>query len=298
MSTTAKTAALLAQVFPGARVARPEYLKWLYETSPFGEVIETNLDDEHGRAGHYALVPIVLSRDGVDHRAALSLNTAIHQRARGGGAFVRLASDALAEASRRGLECVVGVANANSTPGFVRRLGFELLGSLPAKVLIPTPGLRAGLRSGWASSEALLAGEIESLLLPPSSGEARRWTPETLAWRLAAPGTRYALHRSEELLAVSCVEERHGIRVAILMKVFSRSAVMPKGRRALVREVCRFHRAPCALHVGLNELVDFSGMALPGRLRDSPLNLIYRSLDEAVRPASIVRFEFLDFDAY
>jgi hypothetical protein len=57
-----------------------------------------------------------------------------------------------------------------------------------------------------------------------------------------------------------------------------------------------FHRAPIALHVGLNDLVDFRGMAPPERLRESPLNLIYRSLEAQARPASIVRFEFLDFD--
>lgn len=43
------TAALLGQVFPGApRIARPDYLRWLYEASPFGAAIEANLDDEQG----------------------------------------------------------------------------------------------------------------------------------------------------------------------------------------------------------------------------------------------------------
>jgi hypothetical protein len=39
-------------------------------------------------------------------------------------------------------------------------------------------------------------------------------------------------------------------------------------------------------------------VALPERLRESPLNLIHRSLQQQPPPASIVRFEFLDFDAY
>ena len=65
-----------------------------------------------------------------------------------------------------------------------------------------------------------------------------------------------------------------------------------------MRAACRHHRAPLALHVGLNDLVDFRGIALPGRLRASPLNLIYRSLVTPAREASIVRLEFLDFDAY
>jgi GNAT superfamily N-acetyltransferase len=302
MSAISQTSALLAQVFPGSNISQPEYLRWLYEQSPFGSVIDTNLDDELGRAGHYALVPIVLTRDGVDRPAALSLNTAVHKRARGSGTFVRLASAAIAEARRRGVETLVGVANAKSTPGFVRRLDFELLTPLPASVLLPTFGTRGGTRSGWADTGAFayggLAANSEPLLVAPSTGEARRWTPETLRWRLVRPGARYALHRADDLLAVSCQDSRYGIRVAILLKVFAASRVSDRSQRALVRAVCHFHRAPIALHVGLNDLVDFRGTALPKRLRESPLNLIYRSLETEPRTASIARFEFLDFDAY
>ncbi len=302
MSAILQTAALLADVFPGSDISAPEYLRWLYEESPFGPVIETNLDDEHGRAGHYALVPIALTRDGVEHSAALSLNTAVHERARGGGTFVRLASETITEARRRGVETLVGVANANSTPGFVRRLDFELLTPLPASVMLPTPGSRRGIRSGWADTSAFagdgLAADSEPLLAAPVTGEARRWTPETLRWRLAKPGARYALHRADDLLAVSCQDSRHGIGVAILLKVFAPSRVSAGTPRALVRAACRFHRAPITLHVGLNDLVDFRGMALPERLRESPLNLIYRSLQAQPPPASLIRFELLDFDAY
>src|SRR5947207_9545516 len=90
------TAALLGTVFPGSRVARGDYLSWLYEDSPLGGVIEMNLDDELGRAGHYALVPIDLVDDGVSVAGALSLNTAVDRRARGGGTFVRLAEGSIA----------------------------------------------------------------------------------------------------------------------------------------------------------------------------------------------------------
>jgi GNAT superfamily N-acetyltransferase len=302
MSDIEKTAALLAEVFPASHVSRPEYLRWLYEQSPFGSVIEANLDDERGRAGHYALVPITLSSRGVQRDAALSLNTAVHERSRGGGTFVTLASQAIDEARRRGVQAVVGVANASSTPGFLRRLDFTLLTALPASVLAPTPGPRRAIRSGWADAGAFardgLAADAEPLLAAPASGEARRWSEQTLRWRLARPGARYALHRSDDLLAVSCRDSRHGVRVAILLKVFAASAPPGDARRALVRAACRFHRAPLALHVGLNELIDFRGVALPRRLRESPLNLIYRGLAPQPSAASIVRFELLDFDAY
>jgi GNAT superfamily N-acetyltransferase len=301
VSSIAPTAELLAAVFGGAHTARADYLEWLYERSPFGPVVESNLDDDQGRIGHYAIVPVALSRDGAPVQGALSLNTAVHERARGQGAFVRLASETYAKAGRRGITAVVGVANANSTPGFVGRLGFELVGPLPASVLLPSVRTR-GLRSAWADESSFSAGaiaaEVEPLLASPAIGLARAWTTDTLRWRLAQPGGRYALHRGPGVLAVSCLDSRHGVRVAILLKVFASSRLPARARRALVAAACRFHRAPLALHVGLNELVDFHGIPLPERLRESPLNLIYRSLEDEARSTPIVRFEFLDFDAY
>jgi GNAT superfamily N-acetyltransferase len=299
--TVAPTAELLAEVFPGARTARRDYLEWLYEKSPFGPVVETNLDDDRGRIGHYAVVPIALSVDGVSHSGALSLNTAVHERARGRGAFTSLASQTYAKAAERGITAVVGVANANSTPGFLGRLGFELLGPLPVNVLIPTRPGTAGLASSWADaafSPGGIATDMDELLTAPESGCAREWNSHTLRWRLASPGARYAIHRGEGVMAVSCVDTRRGVRVAILLKVFAAGAVPGRLRRALVSAACRFHRAPLALHVGVNDLAPYRGAPLPARLRDSPLNLIYRPLGGGPPTVSMRRFEFLDFDAY
>src|ERR1700742_3781657 len=102
--TIEEPAALLRRPFPEApRISEPRYLRWLYEESPFGAVVEANLDDEQGRAGHYAVVPIELVSDGAECPGALSLNTAVDERARGGGVFVRLAGEALERAEGGGV---------------------------------------------------------------------------------------------------------------------------------------------------------------------------------------------------
>lgn len=299
--TIEATAALLEQVFPGTRLSRPDYLHWLYEQNPSGRVVETNLDDGQGRAGHYAVTPLELSVGGAIRQAGLSLNTAVHERARGGGVFTGLAEDTFGAARARGLEVVVGVANANSTPGFLRRLQFELVGPLPATVLLPTPG-RDGLRSGWADAAAFgpggLAEDADRLLRPSPSGIEPRWSTETLRWRLAAPGSRYALHRGQDVLAVSTVDRRKRVPVAVLLAIFAAAPLGMGAARAVVRAACRFHRAPLALHVGINDDVSFHGLPLPERLRESPLNLIYRDLGGAARDGDVRRFEFIDFDAY
>lgn len=304
MTTVADTAALLGRVFPEAsRISSPDYLRWLYEASPFGPVIEANLDDAEGRAGHYALVPVDLVEDGHPVTGALSLNTAVDERARGGGVFVRLAGEAISSARERGVSAIVGVANANSTPGFVRHLSFELIGQLPATILRPLPGRGGRVRSAWAEEDPLRPGGamgegLDRLLAPPGQGLARAWTPETLRWRLASPGARYALHRSENLLAVSAADTGRRPPFAVLLKAFAQAPPSAAERRAVVRAACRLHRAPLAVHVGLNDMVAFDGLPLPARLRPSPLNLIVRNLDDTPAARTVARFEFLDFDAY
>jgi Acetyltransferase (GNAT) domain len=299
--TIEATAALLEQVFPGTRVSRPDYLSWLYEQNPFGAVVETNLDDEQGRAGHYAVTPLELSFDRVSRQAGLSLNTAVHERARGGGVFVRLANDTFDAVRERGVDVVIGVANANSTPGFLRRLEFELVTPLPATVLLPSPG-RDPLRSGWASDDVFapggLAVDAERLLQPANEGIEPHWTTESLGWRLSAPAGRYALHRGEDVLVVSTVDRRKRVPVAVLLAIFAAAPLDGAATRAVVRAACRFHRAPLALHVGVNAKVGFRGLPLPEWLRESPLNLIYRDLSGAPRSGEFQRLEFLDFDAY
>ena len=105
-------------------------------------------------------------------RAALSLNTAVHERGRGGGVFVELGERTVGKAAELGVESVVGVANANSTPGFVRRLGFDLLAPLPAKMITPLPGSSAGIHSADVRAGAQdwgLGSDADAILAVPRS---------------------------------------------------------------------------------------------------------------------------------
>jgi hypothetical protein len=169
-------------------------------------------------------------------------------------------------------------------------------------VLLPLPGRRSRVRGAWADDAAFapggVAADLDPLLAPPARGLARAWTPETLRWRLAAPGSRYALHRSEHALAITTADHSKPVPVAIVLKVFASEPLGAAERGALVRAACRFHRAPLALHVGFNDVARFRGPALPERLRSSPLNLIVRRLGSAPPRTDVARFEFLDFDAY
>jgi GNAT superfamily N-acetyltransferase len=294
-SDIAATQDLLAEVFPGTRVSDEAYLRWLYLDNPDGPAIEANLDDERGRAGHYAVVPCRLAEDEADVPAALSLNTAVHERARGGGVFTRLAEDAYAAALARGRTAILGVANANSTPGFVRRLQFDLLGPLPARILAPLPGAPVPLRDGLPEDRRL--GSILAAATEPA-GASVRWTPQSLRWRLASPAADYAAHDGEDWIAVTTVDRSHAVPVAVILAVLAARPLTGREARALVRRACAAHRAPVALHVGHNDRVPLRGLPLPARWRPSPLNLIFRRLQGDAPAPRFARLEFLDFDAY
>lgn len=295
------TAELLRQVFPGSRIGDITYLHWLYVKSPFGAVIESNLDDDHGRAGHYALVPITLRSADEVMAGALSLNTAVHPRAQGGGVFVRLAQEAVQAAAARGIQTILGVANANSTPGFLRRLDFKLVAPLPVTINLALPARGGGLyESQWAAG-SYWPEQAASVLGAPAKGLSRQWDPESLKWRLRSPGRQYVLHRAPGVLAVSALEVRRGVRFGVLLKVFVRDQLPASGLRALNWAVARWHHSPLVLHAGINAQIVPHGMPLPQRLRVSPLNLIRRDLVPAGEPRDepkISAFEFLDFDAY
>ena len=89
------------------------------------------------------------------------------------------------------------------------------------------------------------------------------------------------------------------LAVAVVLKIFPRKSQIDT--RALLRAACRYHGTMIYLYAGFNSRAAIKGLPLPRRLRPSPLNLIYRPLDDSVPTGDKVKlstFEFLDFDAY
>lgn len=299
-----ETGRLLADVFGDDLVGSRPYLDWLYHRNPWGEVIAEDLDDHAGRAGHYAVVPVQLTTgsDAAVLRAALSLNTAVHPRAQGAGVFTRLAEATYRKAADQGVQAVVGVANANSTPGFLRRLGFSNSGPLPTRVMLMRP--RAGRIESATLTEDVLADDglwtrLEPLLAPPEQGLATAWTRDSLAWRVRSPKGPYAVHLGSEAAMVSRAARVNGVPVAVAMKILPSGTLANAEARALLRAACAHHRTPLALHSGITDAMPAAGFPVPTRLRPSPLNLIYRPLgSEAPNHGRFATFEFLDFDVY
>jgi len=269
---------LFRLVWPTARHLTRDYLRWLYVENPSGHVIGFNAWAGDVVAGHYAVIPIDADMMGRRVRGSLSLNTAVHPQHQGKGLFTLLADQTYELARQSGIDHVVGVANANSTPGFVKKLQFQLVRPLDVLVL-------------WRSASR---GEEESGAVP---AWRRAWDEASLSWRLSNPSVRYWARERRGCRQLLAPTGRPGVHAVLKL-----DRLHPR----LTRIPSTIRRGPLAgiqVWMGLSRYVcppALGRVRLPARLRPSPLNLIFRDLTPAGRilDPTDVEFEALDFDAY
>lgn len=274
----AQYVALFRVCFPGASHFNDAFLRWLYVENPHGQVFGTDAVVDGVVVAHYACVPaLVRVRGRANVRALLSLNTATHPDHQGKGLFTRLASDTYERAAADGFEVVFGVANQNSIGGFSRKLGFQDVRGLDARV-----GLGRFPKLDW--SKARERAQFERL-----------WNLETLAWRQRNPSNPLSVADMRDGICTIAGKTGHSfitVRAAVPLQAADSVAVHDATG------------AP-ALHLTLGlepEGTASYGLscAIPERFKPSPLRLIYRDLKEpsARIEANAVIFTFIDFDAY
>lgn len=265
---------LFSACFPDTNRFTPAYLAWLYRDNPDGTAFGFDAYEGAVLAAHYVCIPAQARIEGQVVRVLLSLNTATHPQFQGKGLFTKLASMTYEAAATAGYSGIYGVANGNSTPGFVRKLGFQLVRPLDAMVGI---------------------GRIGDHLDSPGQQLAfeRLWTGAALAWRCASPHNPVARRRR------GGVWQFQASAVGRLVQAYA-ELTLPAD---LALTATPGPATPLRLYLGLTPDPVRGPRAyasIPQRLRPSPLNLIYRSLTTPGRQLnpSLIRFSFLDFDAY
>jgi hypothetical protein len=304
----ARNTGLLDAELPSHRFVDDRYLTWLYDENPYGPAIQRSVDDDGVRIGHYALVPQRFrGRDGVVP-AAFSLNAVVRSGTQRKGLFTQMGLEIYEEAGAAGWQLTTGVCNEKSIGAVVKYMGWKWPGPLPVRLVVPLSMASGASRrtvSRTVDAAYLASAEFEQLAAGLDSSPVMQWTnsytAEYLRWRLACPSTTYALHVTDELVAVTTTDKRGGIPAAVILKLLPRDGRRgPLRAEAIVSAACRYHRAPYAVYAGFNAHVALRGIQPPRRLQPSPLNLIIRSLSPAVDqgPLAIDTFEFLDMDAY
>ena len=117
------------------RSGNEAFLDWQYFQNPLGPAVGFLALAGSEVVGAYTLIPSPFSQAGESKLGMLSLNTATSPRFQGQGIFTVLARRSYEEAERRGAVGVLGFPNENSLPGFVKKLGFALVGRMAAFAL-------------------------------------------------------------------------------------------------------------------------------------------------------------------
>jgi len=269
-----KYAALLKACFPNAHHLGSQYLHWLYVDNPCGHAVGMDAMVGETLAAHYVCIPTRVVVLGKEVKALLSLNTATHPDYRGKGLFTKLAELTYQAAAEANFSLVYGVANANSTPGFVRKLAFQLASQLDARI-----GYGRQLNIAW--SRVVEVAEFR-----------RAWDMPQLEWRAKNPTNPVSMFRNSngytELYANT---DKKNILVWGELPIALSASNSSRPNQLKPRLFLGLNPRACS-----SRNISFS---IPNRLRPSPLNFIIRMLDNESYPNSdLVSFSFVDFDAY
>lgn len=268
------TVALLALGFPGAQKFSCAFLRWQYYANPVGAPLGCNIDDGTQMLGHLMGIPIEVVLRGAPRLVTLIMNIAVHPAQRGRGLIKTLVEAVIAMSAARGHAGVVGVANQNSVAAFEQRLGFQNIAGLSAHIEC--------LAHRIAMDSALQQAEF-----------ARHWTDASLAWRMANPANR--------LRVVGGHHDSLIIEGAANLPYLRARAVIPRAGLSVTAGGIVLPRP--AVVIGLapsGSLRRRLAVAIPQRLRPSPLRLIYFDHDDRAARLDPQRmlFNFLDFDAF
>ncbi len=300
------TSRMLHVVFEDERFADVGYLNWLYNESPVGNAVAVDLQDEQGVVfGHGAAIPQNFRSDDRDTRFVQIVNIGRLDERAGENLFANELLNYIPYVLEQGVTGGFGVTNAKSTSPAMSLdgLGATLVCQLPVKVLLPSPLWRKGVVTYDVTPDFLESKTFVELCSDldqhPASGFTQRWNVDQLRWRLSRPNTRYALHASNNVVAISTRSSAKGLPIAVMMKMLPRYGSRgPLPAEALVTAACRYHRAPVSLYVGFNAHLPMRGVTVPRRLLPAPLNLLFLTLSD-IDQASFAfdTFELLDFDA-
>lgn len=237
-----------------------EFVKWQYAENPVGSIVGFNAYTGDLLAAHYVTMPVYMNIEGKKTLGLLSLNTATHPDHRGKRLFTILAERTYQYAAEKGYKFVIGVANANSTLGFIKHLKFKLIGPLTFKIGI---GTNIYPRKDYTFTHY--------------------WDKEIMDWRLKNPSMEYY---------------KNGDLIVSPIKVGFKKLVCHNGVNLVTLPKLRMR--PLNLYIGFGaSLSKGFYVNVPKFIERSPFNLIFRDLTDGSLPEVTkenILFELLDFD--
>lgn len=248
-SEEAELAAFAACFERNGTVRRIDALRWQYADNPTNEILVDLAVSDERIGAIYAVQPARVRVDGRQRLAAQSVDTLVDADFRGRGLFTKMADAVYGRVRAQGGAFVYGFPNANSAPGFFKKLGWVSLD--------PVPFLVRPLRTAFLASKLPVGAwsrRLPDLRLPilgpkPAASQEIRpvtrfgpaidalWerfsadvnvaverSAEYLRWRLSKPGERYeclGVFEGAELIAFCAYTtvDKHGGRIGYVIEL-------------------------------------------------------------------------------
>lgn len=258
-----KIADLQNKVYEGSHTFKVKGFRQWYLNNPAGKVISFNAFYGEELVAHYACIPYKMEIEGRVVMGLFDMATVTHPDHRGKGLFKKLAQTTYDYAKKNGFEFVLGVANANSFPGYMKYFPFTFVGQLEVKM-----GLGTKIDSdGDKTFKVYRDSEIVNWRLEACKANYSRKN-NALVGRYNSFVQTYMGSYSDTLLDSTNAQDKHwGFR--------------PK------------------LYVGMGAKFKSLYLTVPKFIKRSPFNLIFLDLTDGKLPKMTkdnVFFQLFDFD--
>ncbi len=239
--------------------------KYWYKENPVGEVVSYSAFEHNKMVSHYACIPTQMKIEDRVVKGVLSMAVVTHPDYRGRGLFRTLAQKTYEKAKELGYEFVIGVANANSFPIFMRHFPFTYIGKLDVK---------------WG---------FGNILIPTNKTFSHYWNLQSLQWRLRK--SKYSKYDDKAFGTYGNIP---------FIKTFM--GQLPVELLAQVNiKTTNFFKCPFNLYVGMGaDLSQGYYFDFPKFVKHSPFHLRFMDITEDKHLPEINRdnivFQLIDFD--
>lgn len=250
-------------VYKGKYTFTMEGFRQRYLNNPMGRVISFNAFKGEELVAHYACIPYKMMIKGRVVLGLFDMATVTHPNHRGKGLFKKLAEITYNYAKTKGFEFVIGVANANSFPGYMKYFPFTFVGQLEVKM-----GFGGKIKSNGIKDYAIY------------------WDKESFEWRLNCCTANYSRIGNSIIGKYNSFIQTY---MGSYDEVFLNNTVV-KNKNWGVRP---------RLYVGLGAKFNSLYLTVPKFVKRSPFNLIILDLTEGKLPPvskDNIFFQLFDFD--
>lgn len=250
-------------VYEGSHVFEKWLFRQWYLNNPMGKVISFNAFYGEELVAHYACIPYKMEIEGRVVLGLLDMATVTHPDHRGKGLFKKLAKTTYDYAKENGFEFVLGVANANSFPGYMKYFPFTFVGQLEVKM-----GLGTKIESDGDKTYKVF------------------WDKDSFNWRLKCDTANYS-GEGHALLG------KYNSMVQTYMGTYSESLLANSEAQD------KHWGFRPKLYVGMGAKIKSLYLTVPKFIKRSPFNLIFLDLTEGNLPQinkNNIFFQLFDFD--